>query len=140
MAKLVLFSTLLSLAACSGGQSGDDPTPDAAAQTVDAPVLPTDGPVGTMATVVPCEGATIAGDVWYYEGLGYAGSALNASFPTGAIVQFHDMSDHTADSVRGLFSVSGGQTLCVQFDGLGSYEFACYFHREEVGAIHVVAQ
>lgn len=131
----------LTLIACSSsGQTGDDdPAPDAATQTPDGSVGAPDAPAGTAATVVPCMGATVAGDVWFYDGIGYVGSALDGNFPIGTIVQFHDMSTHTADSVQGLFSVSGDEPTCVAFDALGSYEFRCYFHSEEVGAIHIVS-
>jgi hypothetical protein len=44
------------------------------------------------------------------------GSALDAELPLGSVVQFHDMSTHTADSPQGLFSASGDDPICVQFD------------------------
>jgi len=137
------LSTSLTLIACSssGGNTGDDdpPAPDAPATTPDGAQPPTpDAPAGTAAGVVPCEGATIAGDIWFYDGIGYLGSALNQTFPIGSVVQFHDMASHTADHVQGLFSVSGDTQTCVRFDALGSYEFRCYFHGEETGAINII--
>lgn len=138
-----LTSTLLSftLIACSssGNDPGDDTmAPDAPTPTPDATPGTPDAPAGTAAVVVPCAGATIAGDVWFYDGIGYVGAALNGEFVSGAIVQFHDMSTHTADHVQGLFSISGDEPVCVRFDALGSYQFRCYFHGEESGAIKIV--
>ena len=138
-----LTSTLLAftLIACSssGNDPGDDdPTPDAPVATPDGPPGTPDAPAGTAAVVVPCAGATIAGDVWFYDGIGYIGSALNGEFPVGAVVQFHDMATHTADHVQGLFNISGDEPVCVRFDALGTYQFRCYFHGEESGAIKIV--
>lgn len=138
LASILLLTT--SLFACtgdgSGGDPGDDPTPDAAATPDGSPGTP-DAPAGTAASVVPCAGATIAGDIWYYDGVGYVGSALNADLPMGSIVQFHDMSSHTADHTQGVFSASGDTPQCVKFDGAGTYEFRCYFHGNEVGTIKI---
>ena len=138
----LLLTTSLSLLACSSsGNTGDDepPAPDAPVATPDGtPPTPDGPPAGTAATVVPCEGATIAGDIWFYDGIGFLGSALNVDSPVGSIVQFHSMSVHTADHVQGLFSASGDAPICVRFDAVGSYEFACYFHGEETGAINIV--
>lgn len=136
---LFLLATTLAFAcSSSGNDSGDDAPPDAPAATPDGAPLSPDAPAGTAAVVVPCEGATTVGDVWFYDGIGYVGSALDGDFPVGSIVQFHDMSTHTADSVQGLFSVSGDAPVCVRFDALGSYAFRCYFHGEETGAIDIV--
>ena len=140
---LFLLATTLTLACSSPGndpESGDDEpaTPDASAATPDSAQPGLDALVGTAAVNVPCEGATIVGDVWFYDGIGYVGSALGGDFTVGSIVQFHDMSTHTADHVQGLFSVSGTEPTCIRFDSLGRYEFSCYFHSEETGAITIV--
>ncbi|MFN0252757.1 MAG: hypothetical protein ACKV2T_38135 [Kofleriaceae bacterium] len=142
LASILLLT--MSLFACTGSGGGgpggdDDPTPDAPAVTPDGGPGAPDAPVGAAASVVPCGGATIAGDIWYYDGIGYVGSALNAELPVGSIVQFHDMSSHTADHAQGLFSMSGDEPSCVKFNGVGSYEFRCYFHNEEAGAINIVS-
>jgi hypothetical protein len=140
LASILLLTT--SLFACSSdGSGGGNPTPDAGATpdgTTDGTPATPDAPVGSAATVVPCAGATIAGDIWYYDGIGYLGSALNTNLPIGSIVEFHDMSNHTADHAQGEFSASGDASQCVKFDGVGSYVFRCYFHNDEVGAIKIV--
>ena len=124
--------------ACSSSQSGDDgPAPDGPAATPDGAPASPDALVGAAAEVVPCEGATTVGDVWFYDGLGYVGSALGSEHPVGSIVQFHDMSTHTADHVQGLFSVSGADPTCVRFDAPGTYDFYCYFHSQEGDAIKI---
>ena len=81
---------------------------------------------------------TWEGNIWYYDGVGYIGSALNVELPKGSVVEFHDMSSHTADHLQGEFSASGDASQCVKFDGVGDYEFRCYFHGNEVGAIKIV--
>jgi hypothetical protein len=137
LASILLLTTSL-LACTDSGSGGGDPTPDAPAGTPDGTPGTPDAPAGTAASVVPCAGATIAGDIWYYDGIGYLGSALGAELPVGSIVQFHDMASHTADHAQGLFSMSGDAEQCVKFDGVGNYEFRCYFHGEEMGAIKIV--
>ncbi len=132
---LFLLATTLTLA-CSS--SGNDPTPDASSATPDGAQPGPDAPIGTAAVNVPCEGAATVGDVWFYDGVGYVGSALSGAFPVGSIVRFHEMSTHTADHVQGLFSVSGTDPTCIRFDSVGRFEFRCYFHGEEAGAITIV--
>lgn len=137
---LFLLATTLTLACSSSGNDGDGrpPTPDASAATPDGAQPGPDAPVGTAAVTVPCEGATTVGDVWFYDGIGYIGSALNGDFAVGSIVQFHEMSTHTADHVQGLFAVSGSDPTCIRFDSPGRFEFHCYFHSEETGAVTIV--
>lgn len=138
LASILLLATSLFACTGSGSTGDDDPAPDAPAATPDGSPNTPDAPPGTAASVVPCAGATIAGDIWYYDGIGYVGSALNAELPPGSVVQFHDMSTHTADHEQGLFSASGDEERCVKFDGAGTYDFRCYFHGDEVGAIKIV--
>ena len=139
---LFLLATTLTLACSSFGndpKSGDDgpPTPDASAAPPDGARPGPDAPIGTAAVNVPCEGATTAGDVWFYDGIGYVGSALSGNLTVGSTVQFHDMSTHTADHVQGLFSISGTEPTCIRFTSVGRFEFRCYFHGEETGAITI---
>ncbi len=123
------------LAGCTGGSG--EPPPDAAgsdATPVDG--MPQgDARVGTMASVVPCAEVATAADVWYYAPLGYM--PKNTDVLVGSVVRFHDLDTHTADHTNGLWSASGDASTCVQFDGLGTFTFQCYFHPEEKGTITV---
>jgi plastocyanin len=121
---------------CGGSDDGEHSTPDApagdASTSVDASTG--DARIGTAAMVVPCNGATIADDVWYYVGFMTPGSPVSP----GSVIRFHDLGSHTADHVAGLWSANGDTETCVQFDGLGEYAFNCYFHPQETGKITVV--
>lgn len=142
--SLIGFVLTFFLIACSSSDDpqrgdGDGSMPDASVASPDGATAMPDVQAGTAASVVPCAGADIAGDIWFYDGIGYMGSALNAELPSGAVVEFHDMSTHTADHTGSLFSASGTDSVCVKFDSAGRYEFRCYFHSNEVGAIDIAA-
>ena len=140
--KLCLVFCLLAAACAGDDDTGDGGggsgsagggggiQPDAGVGTPDGPP-----PAGTSAVVIDCASADEGGDVWYYSGIGFMGP--NAPIAVGKAIRFHDLEGHTADHVGGAWSASGQNPICVRFGAPGSYQFGCYFHAQESGAIVV---
>lgn len=123
-----LFSFVaLVLTACSG--DGDERIEESASPDAGGPREVDAAPGGTAATVVDCAAATPAADVWYYSGVGFV--VPTSPIKVGEVVRFHDLESHTADHVLGLWTASGNVEVCVRFDGIGGYDFRCYFHAAE---------